>query len=148
WQTGPFLTPTISPNFEEANLDLVNRGSLLRPDRIGNGNISNPTPDRWFDMAAFTPTPAGAGRIGNSGGGILTGPPTLAGYAGLAKKFVLREHLNARLEATFTNLPNLSNYAAPAVDVSTPATFGKVTAVQSAEGAGNRTGQLSLRLEF
>ena len=148
WQTGPFLTPTVSPSLEQANLDIVNRGSLLRPDRIGNGNISSPSPDQWFDISAFTPTPTGAGRIGNAGVGILVGPPTLAVSAGLSKRFALTERVSARLEATFTNVPNHSNYAAPAVDVTTPATFGKVSAVQTAEGAGNRTGQLSLRVEF
>jgi len=45
-------------------------------------------------------------------------------------------------------LPNHPNFAPPAVDVSTPATFGKTTTVQTAEGAGNRVGQMSLRLEF
>ena len=33
-------------------------------------------------------------------------------------------------------------------DVSTPATFGKTTSVQTAENAGNRTGQLGFRLTF
>jgi len=45
-------------------------------------------------------------------------------------------------------LPNHSNFLPPSVDVSAPATFGKVTAVQSAENSGNRTGQLALRLDF
>ena len=39
-QTGPFLTPITSPNFDTANLNLVYTGAFLRPDRIGNGNAS------------------------------------------------------------------------------------------------------------
>ena len=148
-QTGPFLTPTYSAGLvDPANINTFNRGSLLRPDRIGNGSIDSPTPDRYFDINAFTTPPANAGRIGNSGVGILVGPGTVAVSGGLSKTFAVTERVKLRFEATFTNLPNHPNFAPPAVDVSTPATFGRTTAVQTAEGAGNRVGQVSLRLEF
>jgi hypothetical protein len=147
WQTGPFLTPVTSPSFDTGNLNLVYRGAILRPDRIGNGNLANPTPDRYFDLGAFAPVPA-AGRIGNSGVGILQGPGTTAIAGGMSKTFTIREGMRLRFEATFTNLPNHPNFAPPAVDVSSPATFGKITSVQSAENSGNRTGQLALRLDF
>jgi hypothetical protein len=148
-QTGPFLTPTYSAGLvDPANINTFNRGSLLRPDRIGNGNLDQPTPERYFDISAFTAPPANAGRIGNSGVGILVGPGTVVVSAGLSKTFALTEKARLRFETTFTNLPNHPNFAPPAVDVSTPATFGKTTAVQTAEGAGNRVGQVSLRFEF
>ncbi len=147
-QSGPFLTPITSPSLDPANLNVVFRGALLRPDRIGNGNLPNPTLDRYFDMNAFTATPANAGRIGNSGVGILVGPGTLAVAGGLAKTFHLTEGARLRFEATFTNIPNHPNFMPPSVDVSAPATFGKVTSVQSAENSGNRSGQFALRFEF
>jgi hypothetical protein len=148
-QTGPFLTPTYSAGLvDPANVNIFNRGSLLRPDRIGNGNVSNPTPDNFFDVNAFTAAPASAGRIGNAGVGILVGPGTVAVSGGLAKTFAVSERVKLRFEATFTNLPNHPNFAPPATDVTTPATFGKTTTVQTAENAGNRTGQLSLRMTF
>src|SRR5262252_4334445 len=148
-QTGPFLTPTFSAGLvDPANINSFNRGSLLRPDRIGDGSIDHPTPDRYFDINAFTAPPANAGRIGNSGVGILVGPGTVAISGGLSKTSALTEKVKLRFETTFTNLPNHSNFAPPAVDVSTPATFGRTTTVQTAEGAGNRVGQVSLRLEF
>jgi len=147
-QTGPFLTPVISPSFDAANLNLVSRGSGLRPDRIGNGNLSNPSPDRFFDINAFAQTPENAGRIGNAGVGILKGPGTLAIATGLAKTFSLHEGVRMRFEATFTNLSNHPNFAAPAVDVSVPSTFGKTTSSQSAENSGYRTGQVALRVDF
>jgi hypothetical protein len=147
-QTGPFLTPVTSPSFDPANLNLVSRGSGLRPDRLGNGNLSNPFPDRFFDINAFAQTPENAGRIGNAGVGILTGPGTLAIATGLAKTFNLHEGIRMRFEATFTNLPNHPNFAAPAVDVSAPSTFGKTTSGQSAENSGYRTGQVALRIDF
>jgi hypothetical protein len=147
WQTGPYLTPVTSSSLDSANLNLVYRGAILRPDRIGNGNLASPALDQYFDIGAFQTAP-GSGRIGNSGVGILEGPGTTAIAGGLAKTFLVREGVRLRFESTFTNLPNHPNFAPPSVDVSAPATFGKVTSVQSAENAGNRTGQLALRLEF
>jgi hypothetical protein len=147
WQTGPYLTPVTSPAFDTANLDLVYTGAFLRPDCIGNPNLSNPTVNRYFDINAFNAVP-GPGRIGNCGVGILQGPPTLALASGLAKTFSIRDKAHLRFEATFTNLLNHPNFAPPAVDVSASATFGQITSVQSAENSGNRTGQLALRLDF
>jgi hypothetical protein len=146
-QTGPFLTPITSPAFDNANLNLVYTGALLRPDCTGSPNLSNPTVDGYFNINAFNPQP-GTGRIGNCGVGILKGPGTVAVAAGLSKTFALKEHLRLRFEATFTNLPNHPNFAPPSVDVSAPATFGKITSVQTAENSGNRTGQLAIRLDF
>ncbi|MCU1259368.1 MAG: hypothetical protein JWO80_2253, partial [Bryobacterales bacterium] len=147
WETGPYLTPITSPAFDSANLNLVYTGALLRPDCVGNPNLANPTVNGYFNLNAFNPTP-GPGRIGNCGVGTLQGPGTATVAAGLAKTFSFREKVKLRFEATFTNMANHPNFAAPAVDVSAPATFGKITSVQSAENSGNRTGQLAIRLDF
>jgi hypothetical protein len=56
--------------------------------------------------------------------------------------------MHLRFEATFTNLLNHTNYAPPATNVSSPSTFGVLDAQQTAENAGNRTGQVALRFEF
>ena len=147
-ETGPWLTPITSPSQDQSGTNVLGRGAQLRPDRIGNGNISNPGPNGWFDINAFVPTPVGAGRIGNAGVGILEGPGTVAVAGGLSKNFMILEHLKLRFEATFTNLLNRPNFAPPSTDVSSPDTFGKTSSVQTAENGGNRTGQLALRLEF
>lgn len=147
-ETGPWLTPLTSPTQDQSGTNILGRGAQLRPDRIGNGNISNPTPDEWFDINAFVPTPIGAGRIGNAGVGILEGPGTAAVAGGLSKSFMILEHLKLRVEASFTNLLNHPNFAPPSTDISSPDTFGKTSSVQTAENAGNRTGQLAMRLEF
>lgn len=119
----------------------------MRPDRIGNGNISNRTPRHWFDSSAFQAVPQNAGRDGTAGVGILEGPGTIAVAGGLAKEFALSEGIKIRFESTFTNLLNHPNYAAPGSVWGTPH-FGVTTSVQTAENAGNRTGQVALRLEF
>ena len=147
WQTGPYMTPVTSPAFDSANLNLVYRGALQRADCVGNPVPAQRTLDGYFDLGAFSAIPT-AGRTGSCGVGILEGPRTLAIAGGLSKTFTVRERAHLRFEATFTNLPNHPNFAAPAVDVSAPATFGKITSVQSAENSGNRTGQLALRLDF
>jgi len=147
WQTGPYLTPTTSPSNDAANLNLVFRGAALRPDCIGNPVPANRTLNNYFDVNAYNATPA-PGRVGNCAVGSLVGPGTAAVAGGLAKTFPLRESLRLRFEATFTNLPNHPNIAAPATNVSAPASFGQITSVQTADNAGNRTGQLALRLDF
>jgi hypothetical protein len=59
-ETGPFLTPTVSAAGDPANINTNGRLiSVIRPDLVGSatGNVSNPTPDHWFDINAFTATP-------------------------------------------------------------------------------------------
>ncbi len=146
WQTGPYLTPITSSSYDPGNLNLVYRGAFQRPDCVGNGNLSNPTPGDYFNLGAFNPIPSGP--VGNCSVGSLVGPGTVAIAGGVSKTFAIGERVHAKLESTFTNLPNHFNYAPPAVDVSSPATFGKTTSVQTAENAGNRTGQVALRIEF
>jgi hypothetical protein len=147
-QTGPWLTPMTSPTQDQSGTNILGRGAQLRPDRIGNGNISNPTPDEWFAINAFVPTPAGAGRIGNAGVGTLKGPGTIAVAGGLSKSFMIKERMRLRVEGSFTNLLNHPNFAPPSTDISSADTFGKTSSVVSVENSGNRSGQLAMRLEF
>jgi hypothetical protein len=132
---------------DQSNTDVLARGVFSRPDRIGNGNLANPTRDQFYDKSAFAFVPAGAGRFGSAGAGILEGPGTIEMAAGLSKTFRIREKLSMRMEGTFTNLPNHPNFLPPVVVLNSPL-FGKLTSVQSAENAGNRTGQVGVRIEF
>ncbi|MGA2040986.1 MAG: carboxypeptidase-like regulatory domain-containing protein [Bryobacteraceae bacterium] len=146
-QTGPWLTPTISPTEDQSNTDIVGRGGItLRPDWIGNPASTGG--DVLYNINAFAPTPTNAGRIGNAGVGILQGPGTIAVSAGLSKVFPVRERVRFRFEATFTNALNHTNFAPPATNVSSPATFGVLQSAQTAGQGGNRTGQLALRMDF
>jgi hypothetical protein len=147
-QTGPFLTPTVSPTLDQSNTDIVGRGGITaRPDNVGV-NPNTQSGDNLWNLNAFAPTPAGAGRIGNAGVGILEGPGTIAVSAGLSKIFAIRERTRIRFEATFTNALNHTNFAPPASDISNPSTFGVLQSAQTAGQGGNRTGQLALRLDF
>jgi hypothetical protein len=146
WQTGPYLTPITSPSSDPGSLGLVYRGTFQRPDCVGNGNLANPTAGDYFNINAFKPAPSGP--VGNCAVGSLLGPGTVAIAGGISKTFAVGERVHVKIESTFTNLPNHLNYAPPAVDVSSPATFGKTTSVQTSENAGNRSGQVALRIEF
>ncbi len=124
WQTGPYLTPITSPSYDLGNLNLVYRGTFQRPDCVGNGNLSKPTPGEYFNVNAFHAVPADA--VGSCRVGSLVGPGTVAIAGGLSKTFAFGERVRMKLESTFTNLPNHLNYAPPSTDV-TSSTFGKIT---------------------
>jgi hypothetical protein len=75
-------------------------------------------------------------------------PGTVTASLGLAKVFHVTEGVKVRFESTFTNVFNHTNFAPPATQTDVLATFGVLSAPQTAENAGNRTGQLALRVEF
>ena len=146
-QTGEWFTPTISPTADQSNTDIVGRGGITaRPDRVGNPNVQSP--GVLWNINAFAATPLNAGRIGNAGVGILQGPGMINVNAGLARQFRIRERVNLRFEATFTNVLNHTNFAPPASAISNPSTFGVLQSALPQGNGGNRTGQLALRLDF
>ena len=147
-ETGPWLTPSISTSFDQSNTNVVNRGATLRPDVVSNNYNKGQSRAQYFNLAAFSPTPSGAGRFGNAAVGSLEGPGTSAVSLGLAKTFPLTERANLRFESTFTNVLNHTNFAPPATQIDNTSTFGVLSAPQTAENAGNRTGQVALRLDF
>jgi hypothetical protein len=147
-ETGPYETPTDSVTADQTNTDPAGDGSVVRPDRVGNPIPAHRSPSDYFNFNAFAHTPVNAGRVGNAGVGILEAPGTIAVSGGLSKLLSVREHWNLRFESTFTNILNHTNFAPPATNISSQASFGVLTAAQTAENAGNRTGQVALRLEF
>jgi hypothetical protein len=147
-ETGPYLTPTDSVTADQTNTDPAGDGSIVRPDRVGNPIPANRSRSNYFNLNAFAHTPLDAGRVGNAGVGSLEAPGTIAVSAGLAKEIAIREDWRLRFESTFTNVLNRTNFAPPVTNISNPVSFGVLTAAQTAENAGNRTGQIALRLEF
>jgi hypothetical protein len=103
---------------------------------------------QYFNLAAFAPTPVGAGRFGNAPVGMLQGPGTSTVALGLAKTFAIGESVHVRFESTFTNVLNHTNFAPPATQIDNTSTFGVLTSATTAENAENRTGQVALRVDF
>jgi hypothetical protein len=147
-ETGPWLTPSISPSADQSNTDVVNRGAFARPDVVSTNFYKGQSRAAYFNINAFAPTPANAGRFGNAGVGILQGPGTATISLGLSKTFPIYRSLHGRFESTFTNVLNHTNFAPPATQVDNLTTFGQLTAATTAENAGNRTGQVALRIDF
>jgi hypothetical protein len=170
-ETGPWVTPSISAGGcevapdpatgacplsasgqqqtnDQSNTNVANRGAVLRPDVVSNHLYAGQSRAQYFNLAAFSATTVGAGRFGNAGVGILQGPGTAAVSLGVAKSFRISEQVHARFETTFTNILNHTNFAPPSTVVDSPSTFGALTAAQTAESAGNRTGQAALRIDF
>ncbi len=163
-QTGPYLTPSVG------SVDPSGSGSGLsrtqHPDRIGDGNISNPTWFQWFDQNAFVcpglttrvaancrigvnpardATPIG--RFGTAGVGIIRGPGTINLSLGVNKTFNLTERVRLEAGASFTNVPNHTNFADPNMTITSTA-FGRITSARGSELGGSRTGQVTMRLSF
>ena len=76
---------------DQSNTNVVNRGAYLRPDQVSTNFYQRTVTRQYFNLAAFSPTPVGAGRFGNAGVGILQGPGTAAASLGLAKVFPVTE---------------------------------------------------------
>jgi hypothetical protein len=149
FQTGPWLTPTMSPADDTSGLGIAARGTIARPNRVpGVSTVpAHRSTANYFNINAFT-TNTLPGETGNAAVGSLEGPGTMAVAAGIAKEFNFTEGVKMRFESTFTNVINRANFAVPATDVSNPSTFGVLTQVQTSNDAGNRTGQVALRISF
>jgi hypothetical protein len=146
-ETGPWLTPSISASLDQSNTNVVNRGAYARPDVVSTNFYKGQSRAQYFNLAAFSAVPANAGRFGNAGVGILQGPGTESVSMGLARTVSIHERVKVRFETTFTNVLNHTNFAPPSTQIDN-ANFGQLTAVTTAENAGNRTGQAALRVEF
>lgn len=119
-----------------------------RPDRVGSGNLSNPSAEHWFDRSAFVIPADNIGRFGNAGVGILRGPGTRVFSLSAAKNFTLFERLSLRYESTFANLFNHTNLDIPSNLNIGSGSFGQINSTQSADLVGPRTIQMSLRVRF
>ncbi len=148
-QSGPYLTPFFS-NADPSGTGTTVRGftATQRPDCVGDGSVSNPTADRYYDVAAFVRPGNNIGRFGNCGVGILEGPGTRTFSFTLGKNIPVAGSSRLRFEASFANLFDIENLDIPANMNITSTAFGRVTRTQPVDQAGPRTIQFSLRYSF
>jgi len=98
--------------------DRSNTGELKdQPDLVGDWHVSNPTPDRWFNPAAFAP--AAVNTFGNVGRNILIGPKLVNVDLSLIKNMRLAESKTAQFRLEFFNAFNHANLDLPNAQVNT-----------------------------
>jgi hypothetical protein len=141
-QSGRPFTVALLPEFDNSNTGRANLGfgANDRPNVTGDPRLENPTPDRWFNTAAFTLPPYGT--FGNAGRNILDGPGYQNLNLGLLKHIALGNDRVLQLRAETFNLFNHSNFNLPDAFVGSP-TFGRVVSADSP-----RRCQFGVRLIF
>ncbi|MBI3693790.1 MAG: TonB-dependent receptor [Acidobacteria bacterium] len=74
FQTGRPFTVALLSDLDNSNTgrSILGFGANDRPNVVRNPALSNPTPERWFDTAAFAVPPFGS--FGNAGRNMLNGP--------------------------------------------------------------------------
>jgi hypothetical protein len=164
-ETGAYLTPY----FSGADPSGTGSGSYRnqRPDYVGNAVPSGQNANNWFVASAFAcpgqpasasgfkctiganpaSDPAPIGRFGNAGVGILEGPGLYNTSMGFAKGFTIHERLKVRINASYTNIFDRTNYADPNLNLKSSG-FGTITSAVRSEFGGARTGQVGARIEF
>lgn len=135
--SGQPFTPVLNGNKQDA-------GEPTRPDRVGNGALSNPTQRRWFDLSAFQDVPLTLFRFGNSGRNILDGPRKMQINLALARNFSITEHSRLQFRWEAFNLTNHTNLQLPNADV-TPGNQSAGTITKADDG---RVMQVALSFRF
>lgn len=148
-RTGKPLTVTISRL--PGSLPDQNATSPQRPNLVPGVPVVLDSQSRtqWINLAAFA-VPA-AGTWGNAGRNIATGPSIWNADAALTKRNRLRENTILEFRAEVFNLMNHPQLANPVVNVSAPATFGRLTQLLNTGATGTGTPrqlEFALRLSF
>jgi Carboxypeptidase regulatory-like domain len=130
-----------TPTMGTANLSGALSGSWY-PNRVGNGSLSNPTVQGWFDPSAFT-SPAEY-TFGNSGRNILRGPGFANWNASASKSFHVPLGEAGRLEirADAYDVLNHANFGNP------NASIGSAAVATITSSTTSRNLQLGAKLSF
>jgi hypothetical protein len=138
-QSGQPFTPMVS--FDNSNTGNTGQQSGSdRPNVLGNAHLKNPTPNEWFNKAAFSIAPPNT--YGNAGRNSLVGPAYSSFDVSILRRFPLGERITLTMEAQSFNLFNRPNFALPAAYADQP-NFGVIST------AGDpRQLQFAARLSF
>jgi hypothetical protein len=123
--------------------DNANAGNTSWPNRVCNGNISNPKVSAWFNTSCFV-TPAQY-QFGNTGRNVLIGGRLDNLDMSIHREFPLpiKRETNLQFRAEAFNVLNHPQFAQPGSALGT-STFGVVTATSQT----NRVLQLGARMTF
>ena len=153
-QSGPFLTP-FQQSVDPANTNILASEGQTRTDQLTNISLYAPhrTTAQWLNAAAFpylnlqNSNGVGIGRFANAPVGGIVGPGTANFSLSLMKGISLHEQTKLQLSIEASNVFNHRNYEPPNTQVDA-ATFGQISGLQTAEGAGPRSLELAGRITF
>ena len=97
-----------------------------RPNLVGDPELSNPTVDQWFNIAAFAAQPINT--IGNAPRNVLHGPPQRRLDLSLFKDFGLSATTKLQLRIECYNVTDTPSFANPAAALGA-AGFGSITSI-------------------
>jgi hypothetical protein len=153
-QSGPFLTP-YQQTVDAANTNILTTVGQSRPDQLSTMPLyaQHRNASQWLNPNAFPylnlqdDNGNGIGRFGNAPVGGVIGPGTANFSLSLMKSFTLYEQTKFQFSLEAANVFNHRNYEPPNMQVDS-SSFGVITALQTAEGAGPRSLELSGRITF
>ncbi len=130
WQTNGIVTLRSGFPFAVTQGNIINTGnSPVRPDRVADGSLDNPTLQQWFNPDAFrivscanTSLPETC-HYGSAGNGILEGPGFKNVDFSAFKNFGLTERAKIQFRAEFFNLFNTPQFNLPNRALNTNAGF-------------------------
>jgi hypothetical protein len=146
-QTGPYMT-VLSGNDPAGNgfPELVGDG---RADAVpGTSPYTGQSLNHWINPGAFATPADNIGRFGDSLVGAVTGPGTQAVSLSLFKSVAFTERIRVQIGASAGNVFNHPNYDVPGNLTIGTSGFAQIGNLQSAEGAGPRSIQLTGRIQF
>lgn len=137
WQVSGILTfqagRPFTPRLSTDNSNTGNVGGFFahdRPNVVGSPELDNPTPERFFNTAAFAVPQRYT--FGNAGRNILTGPGMGNLDLALLKNIRVHREQTLQFRMEFFNFFNHPNFKLPESFIDNPATFGRVLAAEPA----------------
>jgi len=149
FQSGPFLTPYEASN-DPAGTNILTTVGVTRADLVPHQGLyaQHRTVSQWFNPNAFSTPAEDRGYFGTASVGSVVGPGTDNFSVSLVKSFAIHEQGNFRLGVETANIFNHRNYEPPNMQVDATGVFGTITGLQTAEGAGPRSLELTGRITF
>ena len=141
WQLAGIGTITTGRPFTVFMQNGVNNGAPSWPNRIGSGELDDPTVDLWFNPRDFVAPPSNT--YGDSGRGILYGPGHVNFDTSLSKRFTILGRSNVEFRWDAFNLFNHPGFGFPNQNFDSP-TAGRITSTV----VDNRSMQFSLKFNF
>ena len=148
FQSGPFMTVTTNSDPSGTGYNLFNANGGRADRASGVSPYAGQSIAQWINPAAYADPGNNIGRFGDSSQGDVVGPGSQIVSLSLLKMVAVTERARIQFGAQVANLFNHPNYAPPSnLTVNVPA-FGQITSLQSAEGGGPRSIQLTGRIVF